>query len=91
MKLCGQVLLKNSYSCLSAAAQSTEPEQLTVVLLTVLANPDETNSPAINELSNPGAIGQHSFRITLQMLVSCRVYKVPAEYGEERTHNTTEV
>lgn len=31
---------------------------------------------AINELSNQGAISQHSFQITLQMLVSCRLYKV---------------
>ena len=49
---------------------------------------------AINELSNQGAISQHSFQITLQMLVSCRLYKVADVCrvlwgGEHMTPNPT--
>ncbi len=67
--------------CLSAA-QSTKLQ----LLIT-----DSVCTPAINELSNPGAIGQHSFWITLHMLVSCWVYKVTdfcsALWGKNRWHH----
>lgn len=55
----------------SAAAQLTKPELLIVVILTALANPDKTSNQQSINSQIQGAIGQHNFPITLQMLLSC--------------------
>lgn len=49
-----------------STAASTKLELLVVVLLTLPPNLDKSSSQ--QSISNPGAIGQHSFWITLQML-----------------------